>query len=113
MQRLKSVRTNGRLSIVRPAEKKGDRFDTADLMRSIDDLKERVREMSLMLEVSEAFGSAGLESGADFYKNVRRFEISLIKRALQLSGGSQTQAARLLKVKMTTLNSKIKRYRIG
>src|SRR6266581_2000456 len=43
---------------------------------------------------------------------VRRFEIDLIKCALQQAGGSQTRAATLLGVKTTTLNSKIKLYRL-
>ena len=46
------------------------------------------------------------------YDEVRRFEINLIKSALSRTGGSQTHAARLLGVKLTTLNSKIKRYHI-
>ena len=46
------------------------------------------------------------------YDEVRRFEVNLIKSALSRTGGSQTKAARLLGVKLTTLNSKIKRYHI-
>lgn len=48
----------------------------------------------------------------DFYDEVRRFEIELIIRALKRTGGHQMRAARLLNVKVTTLNSKIKRYNI-
>ena len=48
----------------------------------------------------------------DFYEEVRRFEIELITRALKQTGGHQMRAARLLNVKVTTLNSKIKRYNI-
>jgi transcriptional regulator with GAF, ATPase, and Fis domain len=47
-----------------------------------------------------------------FYEQVEHFEISLILRALAQSGGSQVKAARLLKLNVTTLNSKIKRYQI-
>lgn len=46
------------------------------------------------------------------YDEVRKFEINLIRSALSRTGGSQTNAAKLLGVKLTTLNSKIKRYRI-
>ena|SRR3982751_3947092 len=46
------------------------------------------------------------------YDEVRRFEVNLIKSALSRTGGSQTKAANLLGVKLTTLNSKIKRYHI-
>ncbi|MGH9899570.1 MAG: helix-turn-helix domain-containing protein [Pyrinomonadaceae bacterium] len=48
----------------------------------------------------------------DFYAEVERFERNLIERALARTSGNQTQAARLLKLKLTTLNSKIKLYGI-
>ncbi len=48
-----------------------------------------------------------------FYMEVRRFEIDLIGRTLKRTGGNQRRAARLLGIKVTTLNSKIKRYRIN
>lgn len=43
---------------------------------------------------------------------VHRFEADLIRAALERTGGNQAHAARLLGVKHTTLNAKIKRYRI-
>ena len=43
---------------------------------------------------------------------VKRFESRLIKEALAKTGGNQARAARLLGVKHTTLNAKIKRYQI-
>ncbi len=52
------------------------------------------------------------EKGLDFYKEVEKFEIELIMQALNNTGGNQRQAAKLLNVKVTTLNSKIKRYRL-
>ena len=54
----------------------------------------------------------GQKCSLRLYDEVRRFEVNLIKSALSRTGGSQTQAARLLGVKLTTLNSKIKRYHI-
>jgi DNA-binding NtrC family response regulator len=48
----------------------------------------------------------------DLQTQVRRFEAELIRSALHRTGGCQRRAARLLGVKVTTLNSKIKRYRI-
>ena len=53
-----------------------------------------------------------LEGGLDFYDEVSRFEIDLIKRALLQTAGHQGRAARLLNLKVTTLNSKIKHYKI-
>ena len=48
--------------------------------------------------------------GIDFYREVERYEIELIKSALSQCGGNQTQAARLLQMKSTTLNAKMKHY---
>jgi DNA-binding NtrC family response regulator len=48
--------------------------------------------------------------GIDFYDEVERYEIELIKSALAKSGGNQSRAARLLQLKSTTLNAKIKLY---
>jgi DNA-binding NtrC family response regulator len=48
--------------------------------------------------------------GIDFYNEVERYEIELIKSALSRCGGNQTQAARLLRMKSTTLNAKMKHY---
>lgn len=50
--------------------------------------------------------------GIDFYEEVSCFEIALIKRALLLAGGHQIKAARLLNLNPTTLNAKIRGYRI-
>ena len=43
---------------------------------------------------------------------VRKFESDLIRAALVRTGGNQARAARLLGVKHTTLNAKIKRYQL-
>jgi DNA-binding NtrC family response regulator len=49
-------------------------------------------------------------TGVDFYEEVTRFEIELIRQALEYTKGNQRAAARLLGLKTTTLNSKIKAY---
>lgn len=54
-----------------------------------------------------------VQRGINFYDEVRRFEVSLIKQALFYTNGKQTAAASLLNLNATTLNSKIKFYRIG
>jgi len=51
--------------------------------------------------------------GVNFYEEVRRFEVDLIRRALEQTGGHQSRAARLLGMNATTLNSKIKTYNIN
>jgi transcriptional regulator with GAF, ATPase, and Fis domain len=52
--------------------------------------------------------SLDVAGGIDFNEEVRQFEIGLIKLGLNHAGGSQVKAARLLGLKPTTLNSKIK-----
>ena len=43
---------------------------------------------------------------------VQRFEVNMIRCALIRSMGNQTRAAKLLGLKITTLHSKIRRYKI-
>jgi DNA-binding NtrC family response regulator len=50
--------------------------------------------------------------GISFYDEVNRFQIDLIQRALEITGGHQSKAAKLLGMNTTTLNSKIKYYRL-
>ena len=76
-----------------------------------------LRELTFkLLRKVESIGEAqapDIEKGVDFYCEVSRFEIDLIKRALIQTGGHQRRAARLLNLKVTTLNSKIKHYHIN
>jgi DNA-binding protein Fis len=69
---------------------------------------ELVREVQSIGEVKVL----DVDNGLDFYNEVTRFEIDLITRALVLTGGHQARAAKLLNLKGTTLNSKIKLYKI-
>jgi transcriptional regulator with GAF, ATPase, and Fis domain len=50
---------------------------------------------------------------ARFSDEVRQFEVNLIRTALGRTSGSQIRAAKLLGLKPTTLNAKIKRYNIA
>lgn len=63
-------------------------------------------------EESSRLRSLNLTQGIDFYNEVQQFETNLIKLALDKTRGNQAQAAKLLRIKPTTLNSKIKLYRI-
>ena len=65
------------------------------------------------LELSVSIQPPDLTRGINFYDAVRRFEIVLIQRALEYTGGSQSRAAGLLGLNATTLNSKIKTYHIN
>jgi DNA-binding NtrC family response regulator len=62
--------------------------------------------------LSSAAGALDVSHGVNFYDEVRRFEVDLIRRALDRTGGHQSRAARLLGMNATTLNSKIKTYNI-
>jgi len=56
---------------------------------------------------------ASTENATDFYEEVRRFEIYLIERALVQARGVQKEAAKILKMRTSTLNQKIKLYNIS
>lgn len=75
-----------------------------------------LRELTLALlrEVESLKGHDKFEGrpDLDFAAEVRRFETELIRWALMNTGGHQRRAARLLNIKVTTLNAKIKRYGI-
>ena len=85
----------------------------ASLGSRIRPLKELA--LALLREV-EALGeiqSPDVNRSINLQEEVRRFEIGLIRLALQQTGGNQVRAARMLGMKVTTLNSKIIRYRIN
>ena len=63
-------------------------------------------------EESNRLQNINLSEGIDFYDEVQRFETGLIRLALDQTRGHQAQAAKLLHIKPTTLNSKIKLYGI-
>lgn len=74
----------------------------------------RVLASKLMHEVESLneVHTLDIQDGIDFYDEVTEFEIGLIRRALTHTRGHQGRAARLLNLKVTTLNSKIKQYKI-
>jgi DNA-binding NtrC family response regulator len=67
---------------------------------------------SLGAATSAGAGGIDVSRGIDFYDEVRRFEVDIIRRALEQTGGHQSRAARMLGMNATTLNSKIKTYNI-
>ena len=73
----------------------------------------KILALSLLREISSAENTKGeADDTIDLQAEVRRFETELIRSALIQTGGRQRQAARLLGTKVTTLNTKIKRYKI-
>ncbi|MFZ1700717.1 MAG: sigma-54 dependent transcriptional regulator [Pyrinomonadaceae bacterium] len=83
---------------------------------TVDCLRPEVQdpELAFNMVASTAGASAEIDlaRGVSFYDEVKRFEIDLIRRALDQTGGHQSRAARLLGLNATTLNSKIKSYNI-
>jgi DNA-binding NtrC family response regulator len=79
---------------------------------TVDCLRPEVRDPQLAAKmIQQAEGVSGeidIARGVNFYEEVKRFEIDLIRRALEQTGGHQSRAARLLGLNATTLNSKIK-----
>jgi DNA-binding NtrC family response regulator len=66
-----------------------------------------------MMKDSEGFSAEiDIARGVNFYDEVKKFEVDIIRRALDQTGGHQSRAARLLGLNATTLNSKIKTYNI-
>ena len=91
---------------------RGSSADDTALMRKIGALRSVAASLSQAIEELEDFQMAPLTEQFDFYDEVRRFEILLIRKALRTTRGSQVAAAKLLKLRPTTLNAKIKNYQI-
>jgi DNA-binding NtrC family response regulator len=72
----------------------------------------KVLALTLLREIASAENMDEPNETIDLQAEVRRFEAELIRSALIHTGGRQRQAARLLGTKVTTLNTKIKRYQI-
>ncbi len=102
---------NNEIVVANSPEPNGDAAPASSLNK-IELLKQMAfqlfREMQSLNEVQ----TLNIDAGLDFYEEVTRFEIDLITRTLLHTGGHQGRAARLLNLKVTTLNSKIKHYDI-
>jgi len=99
--------------------KKRKTFDAEEFIASsppaLDQRLEAIREVALkLLSEVESLDYPRLRSHRNLklHEEVQQFEIDLIRIALDRTGGNQTHAARLLGVRVTTLNAKIKRYGI-
>ena len=92
---------------------------TADRLNKIKEMASALIEEADLLEHENGLAEASatvenlnLKSRVDFFDEVRRFEVRLISRALEVTGGNQARAAKLLGLGTTTLNYKIKAYEI-
>lgn len=75
-------------------------------------LKAMTVTLSKAIHALESAQPQSIAPGTNFYEEVGRFEVTLIQKALQQTGGNQAQAARLLGLNQTTLHGKIKHYGI-
>ena len=67
---------------------------------------------SALLQRIESLRSRRNEKAMNLAAEVERFESALISSALVETGGRQRRAAKLLGMNITTLNRKLKRYKI-
>ena len=86
--------------------------ETTSVDVRLNTLRETVLQLLDEVESLAISRPVDIKRGARFSDEVRQFEVSLIRTALGRTSGSQTRAARLLGLKPTTLNAKIKRYGI-
>ncbi len=86
---------------------RGDHIERVDIREEVLNPKERGSHGAQHLSTS-----IDLSRGISFYDEVSKFQIELIQRALEITGGHQSRAAKLLGMNTTTLNSKIKYYRL-
>jgi DNA-binding NtrC family response regulator len=85
-----------------------------DVGESIIHLLQSLAAMNLV-EIESLQSVCGYQPNCarGFDEAVECFEAGLIIRALKRSGGNQREAAKMLRLKPTTLNAKIKKYRIN
>ena len=91
--------------------------DERDIASNLQTLKAEVlKSMALALESRSenpiGFLDFDVKLGLNFYEEVAKFEIKLLTQALTFSRGNQRAAATLLHLKTTTLNTKVKMYRL-
>lgn len=88
-------------------------LNEASMDYRLNSLRETVLQLLGEVESLSISVPVDVKSGARLYDEVRQFEVNLIRTALGRTAGSQTRAAKLLGLKLSTLNSKIKRYHIA
>jgi transcriptional regulator with GAF, ATPase, and Fis domain len=89
------------------------RENASSALNKTDTLKQLALKLLMEAQSLNEVPTLDVGNGIDFYEEVKRFEVDLIQSALSFSGGNQVRAARLLNMKVTTLNSKIKHYDIN
>ena len=86
--------------------------DPDELHTKLTMIRDLIASLQTELESLQMINLPEMDEDFDFYREVERYERNLIQNALRICGGSQVKAARLLKLKPTTLNSKMKVLRL-
>jgi len=86
------------------------KFSVSD-STNLDYLKVVTR--ALLRHIEELHSASESKEGFDLKSEVQNFEVTLIRSALEVTGGGQRSAARLLGIMPTTLHTKIRRYGIA
>jgi DNA-binding NtrC family response regulator len=113
------LRLSGKAPLTEPVRLKLAERPNPDRIQRIVDLADALLVEAENLARDRAFTDEAtrlkpldMRTGIDFYEEVQRFETHLIKMALAETSGNQAKAAKLLGIKATTLNSKIKLFNI-
>ena len=91
-----------------PAVRLHGHKDAQELHTKLATMRDLIVSLQAELENLQTINLPVMDDDFDFYREVERYERKLIQNALRRCGGSQVKAARLLKMKPTTLNSKMK-----
>ena len=91
----------------------GSEMNNATVDVRLNTLRETVLQLLDEVESLAISRPIDIKRGARYSEEVRQFEVNLIRTALGRTSGSQIRAAKLLGLKPTTLNAKIKRYNIN
>jgi DNA-binding NtrC family response regulator len=91
-----------------PAVRLHGHKDAQELHTKLAKMRNLITSLQAELENLQMINLPEMDGDFDFYREVESYERKLIQNALRRCGGSQVKAARLLKMKPTTLNSKMK-----
>ena len=105
--------SNTWVSRPKPTENDGLPRPSELALNNLNSVREAALTLLREVESLRKVHQPQLGSGLGLHEEVQRYEIELIKQALHRTRGNQRRAARLLGVKVTTLNCKIKRFNIN
>jgi len=112
MQRQPLINTRGESGLGRQRPPSRSSAPTLEDAR-LASLKVLAHTLLSQVESLETLFSNDNSTQLNLHDEVQRFEAAIIRSALLKTGGRQRRAARLLGVKVTTLNTKIKRLHIN